>query len=377
MKIAINCAFFQPRGGGIKEYIYNLVSNLLLIDGENDYILYVLKDQLHFAQEAFPKARLKVMPYSSNQVIRRSLFENIFWRKEEETEKFDIFHSPFFHAPRFKNTKIILTVHDLRFCVYPSTYTFKRLVFLRHAVRHSLTRANHIISISEFTKKELMRFYNLPSEKITTIHEAINRDKFSVENIERSKCDNEVIDLLTNKTFLFTLGHVEPRKNYISLVKAFKLLQMEYPNIYLVIAGKKAQGYDEFSKIIKDIDNVLYLDYVSRETLLWLYKNAIAFVFPSIYEGFGFPPLEAAALGTPSVVANSSCIPEICGESALYFDPYNVCDMKNACKKILTNPELRNELRQRSIINLLRFSWKQNAISTFNLYKYVYEQEKV
>lgn len=369
MKIAINCAFYQPRGGGISEYIYNLVTNLVEIDRVNDYLIYVLEDYIEYASKTFTGVRIKSMPYTSQQTVRRSIFEQFFWLQEERTEKFDIFHSPFFHSPILKKAKQIMTVHDLRFCVYPSTYAFIRLHFLRYAVRKSVKTVDHIISISEFTKSELMKYYNLSNDRITTIHEAINREDFSTEKIDYSKLDTSMIEKLIKKKFLFTLGHIEPRKNYVSLVRAFKKLRENgNEDVYLVVAGKRAHGYREFIKEIEDDLRIIYLDFVSRDMLLWLYSNATAFVFPSIYEGFGFPPLEAASLGTVSAVANSSCIPEICGDGATYFDPYDINDMANVCDRILNDEKLRNHLLVKAKDNLERYSWRRNAEETLALY---------
>lgn len=368
MRIAINCAFYQPRGGGISEYIYNVVSNLLRMDNKNDYILYVLKDHVDYARKAFNDAYIKTIPYSSSEPIKRSLFEHRFWKKEEQIEQFDLFHSPFFHAPKLYNAKLILTVHDLRFCVYPETYTFKRRVFLRYAVKKSVLHADHIITISDFTKNELINYYKLSPNKITTIHEAVNREDFYFDENNDKKIDHSIISILKGNNFLFSVGHVEPRKNFVRLAEAFKILQSEDNNTYLVIAGKKAQGYKELKKEIENNDHIIYLDFVSRETLLWLYKNATAFVFPSIYEGFGFPPLEAAALGTPSIVARSSCIPEICGDGALYFNPYEINDIASACRIILSDNRLRDELTLKAKMNLERFSWHKNAQDTLKVY---------
>ncbi|MCR4994662.1 MAG: glycosyltransferase, partial [Bacteroidales bacterium] len=136
-KIAINCMFCQPRGGGIKEYIVNLTNHLAKADTDNTYILYVLEDQLDFAKSLLPQRfRIKTLPYNSDflSVVRRSLFSQRFWTHEEETEQFDIFHSPFFHAPKMKRAKLVVTVHDLRLYRYPQTYNPLRYLFLKHAV---------------------------------------------------------------------------------------------------------------------------------------------------------------------------------------------------------------------------------------------------
>ena len=187
MKIAINCIFFQPKGGGIKEYIYNLTNNIALIDNKNSYILYVLEDQIDYASRYLPSSmKIKTVPYKSGKlsVIQRSIFERNFWLTEEKIERFDIFHSPFFHSPKFKYAKVILTVHDLRFYRYPKTYAILRYLYLKRKVKDSIKSADAIIAISEFTKREIIDAYNIEENKITVILEGINRDRYTLKTSE-------------------------------------------------------------------------------------------------------------------------------------------------------------------------------------------------
>ena len=375
MKIAINCAFFQPKGGGIKEYIYNLVNNLSLCDTTNSYILYVLKDMYEYAKENFPQSmRIKVMPYASrpkSQVIKRSLFEQNFWTKEEQIEQFDIFHSPFFHSPSFKRAKVILTVHDMRFYRYPATYAFLRYIYLKYAVRHSIKKAHHIISISEFTKKEIIQAYHTPQDKITVIHESINQKRFSEVNAHDTK--TPFMKELQSCRFLLSVGHIETRKKNERLIQCFnELKEKEYQDLKLVIVGKKGHSYKKFFKYLSQSPDVYYLDFVSHEMLIWLYKNTSLFVFPSFYEGFGFPPLEAAALGTVSAVSNVSSMPEVCGDSVFYFNPFSIESMKETITEALSNQFVYNEKKQKLASNLNRFSWKENAKQTLQVYYHIF-----
>lgn len=371
MKIAINCAFYQLKGGGIKEYIDNLVNKLALLDKENEYVLYVLQDHIEYAKENLPKSfRLKSIPFKSGSKwnkIKRSLLEGKFWREEERIEKFDLFHSPFFHAPRLKNTKTILTVHDLRLYRFPETYEFFRYHFLKNRVKNSIKRAEHIISISEFTKTEIEELCGVRPEKITVIPEAINLERFSSKDLQ------DPIDLpsvLGENPFILSVGHMEPRKNYNRLIDAYQKVKEKegLKDLKLVIVGKKDHSYSNTLQKIAETEGVHYLNFVTGNDLMWLYKNARLFVFPSYYEGFGFPPLEAASLGTISAVSNVSSIPEVCGEAAFYFNPYDEKEIANVIYRALTDTEEITKKQKGLAQHLAKFSWETNAKETIKIY---------
>lgn len=381
MKIAINCIFCQPRGGGIKEYIVNLTSHLAMIDNENEYILYVLQDQVDFAKSLLPaKYTVKPIPYGSSRlsVIKRSLFAQRFWSHEEDCECFDIFHSPFFHAPKLKKAKLVITVHDLRLYRFPKTYSLLRYVYLQRAVKDAIRRADRIVAISQFTKSEILdTCKGINPDKITVIHEAINRDSFSASQLKDFQVPKEYAYLSSDR-MLFSLGHIEPRKNYVRLIEAFKRIKAEERNadVRLVIAGKPNVDAQRTIRLLNATEGATYLNFVSHELLLWLYHNAALFVFPSFYEGFGFPPLEAASLGTVSAVSNVSSIPEVCGECAFYFDPYNVEDIAKTIDNALNNTEQRQRKQVLLEKQLRKFSWEKNVRETIKVYSSLKFQEK-
>ena len=372
MKIAINCIFCQPKGGGIKEYIVNLTNNIALSDHENTYILYVLEDQMEYAKSLLPQGfQIKSVPYKSDflSVVKRSLFSQRFWTEEEKIEQFDIFHSPFFHAPKMKHAKLVVTVHDLRLYRYPQTYNPLRYIFLKRAVKDAIRRADHIISISNFTKQEMVQLCGADPDKITVIHEAVNRKTFSADGLKGYELPKEYTELASYR-FLFSLGHIEPRKNYPRLIEAFKKLKerKENADLKLIIAGKKYVDYKDTVKLMEETPDVVYLDFIPRELLLWLYRNTQLFVFPSTYEGFGFPPLEAASLGTLSAVSNVSSIPEVCGDCAFYFSPTDTDEMASVMDCALNNAAQRMEKQRLLEPQLNSFSWEKNAIETISVY---------
>ncbi len=379
MKIAINCIFCQPRGGGIKEYIVNLTNHIAKTDQKNEYLLYVLEDQLDYAQCLLPnRYRLKIVPFKSSliSVIERSLFSQRFWSKEEQVEKFDIFHSPFFYAPRLRHARLIVTVHDLRLYRFPKTYGKLRYIFLQHSVKETLKRADTIISISDFTKQEIIDTCKISSEKITVVHEAINRESFSPAIIENYELPKEY-DYLKEGRFIFSLGHIEPRKNHTRLIEAFKTIKKEKRNadVKLIIAGKKYVDYKTVINLTNKTPDIVYMDFIPRTLLLWLYHHAALFVYPSYYEGFGFPPLEAASLGTLSAVSNVSSIPEVCGDCAIYFNPFDVAEMANRIDAGLNNIELRRQKKSLLEQQLNNFSWEKNARETISLYNRLYPSD--
>ena len=374
MKIAINCQFcFTRGGGGITEYIIQLTNHLEKVDRENEYVLYVLEDQFEYCKTALPiRFKLKPIPYHQNLLskIRRSLFAQSFWSREEEREGFDVFHSPFFHAPKMKKARVVMTVHDLRLYRYPETYSFLRYQFLKRAVKESINRVDHIIAISQFTKNEIVDICGVSPEKVTVVHEAINRSRFSADRI-RDYILPQKYAYLKEGRFLFCLSQIEPRKNHQRLIKAFSAMKARggYEDVKLVLAGLPELNAAPVLKAIAETPDVVYLDYVPTELMLWLYQNATLFVYPSYYEGFGFPPLEAASLGTVSAVGNVSSIPEVCGDCAFYLDPYDVDDMSRVIATALKDETAIKEKKQKLEQQLGKFSWEENARMTAKIYR--------
>lgn len=369
MKIAVNCIYYEA-GGGIKEYIHNLVRELLSLNSEFEFVFYIPKTiEVTFLELTKGKGKIKIFPFESNKKIKRALFQKYFWKKEEREEKFDIFHSTFFHSPKFKNAKVILTVHDLRFLNFPKSYEFKRLVYLKYAVKKSIINADKIITISNFTKDEIIKFYKIEQSKITAILEAVDPNSFELKKSNNIKQRIIKGNLIVTNKYLLAVGHIEPRKNYIRLIQALSFLPKDLQHDYkLIIVGKKNYDFDDILSVIDKASNVIYLDFISRDDLIWLYANCKLHVFPSYYEGFGFPSLEAGLFSKPTIGANQSSIAEVSGDGGLYFDPFSVEDIKNKIEKALSDESLFLELSANALLNTTKFSWSRNAIETCKIY---------
>jgi glycosyltransferase involved in cell wall biosynthesis len=368
MKIAVNCIYYEDHAGGIKEYIYNLVRYLVRIDKENEYVFYVTREYKEvFNEITAGHGKIKIFPFGPEQKIRRSLFQQRFWYNEERIEKFDVFHSPFFYAPKFIYAKVAVTVHDLRFLKYPFTYTLTRYIYLKLVVKESIKRANSIIAVSNFTKNEIIRHYGIADQKIKVIHEAVDFSGF----LDKSSSDILEINglMLKRKDFFLSVGFLEPRKNYQLLIKAYSELPGTITDKFkLVIVGKKEHGYQRTIRAIKRTKTAVYLNYVSRKELSWLYENSKLHIFPSLYEGFGFPSLEAGIFGVPTIGANQSSIPEISGKGGIYFDPLSEDALKEAIIRLLTDNDLYSELSRQALKNVGNFSWEKNVEMTVKFY---------
>ena len=331
-----------------------------------------MEDQFEDAKSNLPaRFKVKPIPYQRNFIskVMRSLFAQRFWSKEEQEEHFDVFHSPFFHAPKMKKARVIMTVHDLRLYRYPETYPFLRYQFLKRAVKKSIDRVDQIIAISQFTKDEMVATCGVNPDKVTVIHEAINRQFFSVGKIKNYTLPQEYA-YLEGCRFLFCLSQIEPRKNHTRLIEAFKALKAMggFDDLRLVIAGRPLLYAEPVLKLIAETPAVDYLNFVPTEMMLWLYHNASLFAYPSYYEGFGFPPLEAASLGTVSAVGSASSVPEVCGDCAFYFDPYDVDDMSKVIAAALNEESLIQEKKMKLESQLNKFSWEKNASETVKVY---------
>lgn len=369
MRIGIDARMYSTEFTGIGRYMYELVRHLSRLDEKNEYVLFMNEPEFSVFEE--PNKRVqKVLLNAPHYSLREQL--GYVWTLLRA--KLDLMHFTHFNAPILYRRPSIVTIHDLTLSFFPGkkmNSAFYRAAYnwvLKSAVKH----AKRVISVSENTKADLIEITKVSPAKVEVIYEGVG-EEFGPRGDKESQ--EEVLKKYSiTKAFLLYTGVWRGHKNLVNLIKAFALLRegTEALDLQLVITGEEDPYYPEVKRTVKELDlehHVIYTGLVPEKELVALYQMAKAYVFPSLYEGFGLPPLEAMRCGTPVIASKSSCIPEICGEhSAQYFDPYDPEDMANAIRRVLLDEELQAELRECGLKHSLKFSWEKMAEKTLNLY---------
>jgi glycosyltransferase involved in cell wall biosynthesis len=283
-----------------------------------------------------------------------------------------VFHATEHLLPRFTNVKTVFTLHDLIFRVLPKYHLWKNRLYLNVAIPLFLRRADAIICVSDFTKRDAIKMYGVPEEKMTVIHEGVHPRFARVTDVPFLQQVREQYNL--PERFILSLGTIEPRKNYITLIKAFAEYRRRNPEdtAQLIIVGKQGWLFEETYRAVHENGQtgwVRFLGNVEDEALPAIYSLATVFALASIYEGFGFPPLEALACGAPVLCANSASLPEIVGSAGLLIDPLDVRAWADALERQLSDSEARRALAARGPRQATRFTWPAAANQTRAIYQ--------
>ena len=361
MRIGVDYTAAVRQKAGIGRYVRELFKHLGKIDRQNSYILLVPRDSaLHPLPANFRYLRL---PFSERMMY-------IFWQRlriplpaEAFTGPLALFHSPDFVLPPLAGTPSILTIHDLSFLRVPDCFTQNLLNYLSKAVPRSVRRADFILADSENTRKDLVELMGLAPERVEVLYAGVG------ENFKPSDGGKARARYKLPERFILSLGTLEPRKNFARLIRAFARLKRS--DLKLVIAGRKGWLYEEIFMAVKECgleNDVIFPGYVEDEDLPSLYSAAELFVYPSIYEGFGLHPLEAMACGTPVVASEAPPLPEVLGDAALFFPPYDEEAIASAMEKALLDEGLRRKLRERGFARSALFSWEKSAQKLLEIY---------
>lgn len=356
---------------GIGKYIFHSIENILKIDNKNKYYLFSSGlDKGIYSYPEFDRENVEHIHFPvSNKLINFRVIAGMDCKLCNDFFKStDVFWMPninFCNFDKAKNT--ILTIHDLSFLHSREFYSLKRRYWHRLLqVDKLVKKASHIITVSENTKRDLMRFYSLPDDKISIIYPGID-----YKPLDQDTASNLLKDLSLPEKFFVYVGTIEPRKNIMSIIKAFDRYNKEYPDVHLAIVGSKGWIYQKLLYQIKKRSYVHYLDYVSSPLKDALYYKSLGLIWPSFYEGFGFPPMEATAHSCPTIVSYKTSLPEICKQQALYVDPYNVSDIYHNLKILTEDKELRDKFKK-SAAQFDLPSWHRQSekiLEIFNKYK--------
>lgn len=372
MKIGIDARLYGTKHGGIGRYAQELIKNLERLDSQNQYFVFLSADNFldyEPAAKNFRKVRADFKVYG---FFEQLLFPILLYKYN-----LDLVHFTHFNAPLLYVKKFIVTIHDLIISHYPSSrattlhpavYKLK-LGLYDFLIKAVAQKADKIIAVSEFTKKDIVRLLKIKPEKIQVVYEGVDLPA------ENGDCAQIAEKLGLNSQFLLYVGSAYPHKNLEKLITAFHLLKKDFPDLQLALVGRNNFFYRRLQQWVRDGSDlkngesgIVFTDYLNDRDLACLYRRAKAYVFPSLIEGFGLPPLEAQNYDLPVASSNYSCLPEILGESAVYFDPEDPASIASAVRSILIDNELEKKLISAGRENLKRYSWKKMAKEILALY---------
>lgn len=367
MRIGIDARLVYYSKAGIGQYIIHLSKSLAKLNtpNENFFLLQSRKDNTQIIK--------------NNNFSRTSLWtpchhwlEQSALRFETAPLRLDLLHSPDFIPPFRRNYKSVITVHDLAFLLYPQFMT-KESARYYGQIDQAVKSTDHIIAVSQATKQDLIKLLGVPQEKITVIYEGRNPLYEPMDKAVAQAYVKKTFGLDAN--FIFFISTLEPRKNIPTLLASYKWLKDHYKRPEkLVLAGSKGWLFEEIDATIKKLNlenDVLFLGRITDEAVNHLYNAASMMVYPSFYEGFGLPPLEAMNCGIPVIVSKIKVMPEVVGDAALLVDPHDVEGLGIAMHRLLTDQELRNDLIAKGYKRAAHFSWAEAAQETLSVYRNV------
>jgi glycosyltransferase involved in cell wall biosynthesis len=365
MRVAIDAR--KLHDFGIGTYIRNLLRYLARIDHDTEYVLLSGEADLGVAAQLGPNFRAVLEP-SPNYSIREQIHVPWLLRRERP----DVYHAPHYVLPAAISCNSVVTIHDCIHLMFPQ-YLPNRMAYAyaRAQMWTAAHRSDCILTVSDASKRDILHLFNIPPEKIVVVYNAIDAH-FSItpppEAVARVRERYQL-----DHRFVLYVGNIKPHKNLVRLIEAFSELRVgELDDVKLLIIG------DEISKLPalrlavhrhKLHKHVRFLGYVPDDQLAVLYRLAAVFIFPSLYEGFGLPPLEAMASGTPVVVSNVSSLPEVVGDAAVLVDPHDIDSIVDGLRLVLTNPSRADEMRRKGLERAREFSWEQSIARTLEVYR--------
>ena len=353
---------------GTENYAFQVTRGLIRLAAEQPLTLYfngAPSEAVLAGLDPSPGIDIKVIPF-------RRLWTHLRLSRELAQHPPDRLFVPAHVLPIWHPKASVVTVHDLGYLYFPQAHTRASRTYLDLSTRFSASQARQVIAVSQATKNDLVRHYNIDPAKITVIYHGYDAQHYRPVPAGPDRQAVRARYGLSTGRFLLYVGTLQPRKNLNRLMEAFEklLVDEQFGDVQLVLGGRAgwlSQPIVEAAQVLekKYPGRVMLPGYLKDEDLPLLLNEASAFVFPSLYEGFGMPVLEALGSGCPVVCSNSSSLPEVAGEAALYHHPLDTTALTEALRRILTQPQLAEELRQKGFQQAARFSWEKCAEQTW------------
>ncbi|ADD01944.1 glycosyl transferase group 1 [Thermoanaerobacter italicus Ab9] len=377
MKIAINASILDDRPSGLGVYTLNVINYLCQIIEKSDQLIIYTSVPQYFTEQS--NIKVKKIPdmtqpkYGKQAAIYRFIWTNTSLLNYLKKEEVDLLYSTTHHGPLFYKNQII-TIHDLLPIHFNYKDSLQRILqtnYFKFVLPQIIGRAKKIITISDCTKSDIIKYFNVQEEKIVKIYNGYDKNLFFPRNNARSY----IYGKYKIEDYILAVGASYPHKNYDNLIKAITLTLDK--NIKLIIAGGKDEYRNYLKKLAKElnlVDKVLFINYVPQEDLPYLYSAAKCLVYPSLYEGFGLPPLEAMACGCPVITSNTSSLPEVVGDAGIMVNPHSIEELAKAIDLVLSNENLRKEMIEKGLKRAKKFSWEKTAEETLKVYEEVYKE---
>lgn len=351
----------QVEKTGVEHYAKQLILHLSLIDRQNQYVLYLRTAPQPWFAQLPSNFKVKVIPFPKFWTQLRISWEML-WHPV------DVLMIPASALPLIHPKRSVVTIHDTAWVHYPEAFTTFMRHYLHWSTKFAVWSASKVNAVSQSTKNDLVKYYHLPPDKVVVVPHGYEKAN---HNFDLNSLPEKIRNQLPEK-YIFFVSTLQPRKNLIGLIEAFRELKQEHPELphKLVVAGRPGWKFDEILRTINDNkDIVVYLGHIADDDRWPLYHNADLFVHPSFYEGFGMWILEAFECEVAVAVSNISSLPEVGGEAALYFDPHNRNEIKKTLRDALFDQALRQRLIEKGKQRLAQYGWERTARETLAVFE--------
>ncbi|PIR92902.1 hypothetical protein COT99_03595 [Candidatus Falkowbacteria bacterium CG10_big_fil_rev_8_21_14_0_10_43_10] len=367
IKIGIDASrALKDKKTGVEQYAFHIINKIVRTGHDARFILYCQNEPNQWLRELGERKNVEIKhlrwPFKFFWTQGRLSLEMLFHAP-------DVLFIPASAMPLIHPKNTVAAIHDLGFKRYPEAYKKRQRIYLNWSTKFAVRHAQKIITISDFSKREIVKYYGADKAKIAVAHLACDHERFRVIN-DRQKIQNILLKHKITRPYILFVGRLEKKKNVAGLIKVFILLKCRgalqcastTKSVKLILAGMPGYGWEEAENIIRENNlqnDIIITGYVPDEDLPYLYNGAELFLFPSLYEGFGLPILEAMACGVPVIASNTASCPEIGGEAAVYIDPRNHQEIADAINRILSDNNRRHSLIARGLERVKDFSWRE------------------